>query len=389
MRFTVAGRIQNLPEQFFVKIVKQTEAAMAQGRDVINLGRGNPDQPAPSNVVEAACRATRDPLTHGYSPFPGLRGLREAGARYYRTHFGVELDPDREVCILIGSKIGLVELPLCYLEPGDLCLMPDPGYPDYWSGVALAGGRMATMPLLKENRFFPDYRAIDPMTANQTKLMFLNYPCNPTAVAAGPEFFAETVAFAARHNIIVAHDLAYGELVYDGRQPVSFLQAPEAKEVGVEFYTFSKSYNMAGWRLGLAAGNAEVISSLTLIQDHLHCSQFPAIQRAGIEALDGPRDSLAALVDLYQERRNTLVEASRSIGWMIPPADGTFYCWAPVPKGFDSTSFSEFLLEKAGVMVAPGIGFGQAGDNYVRVSLCLTKERISEAIDRIRKLKVF
>lgn len=389
MKFPTAGRMQNLPEQFFVKIVRQTEAALVQGRDIINLGRGNPDQPTPSNIVEAACLAARDPLTHGYSPFPGLRGLREAGARYYKIHFGVDLDPDREVCILIGSKIGLVELPMCYLESGDLCLMPDPGYPDYWSGLALAGGRMATMPLLRENRFLPDYSAIDPAVAGQAKLMFLNYPCNPTAVGASPEFFLQTVEFAAKHNLIVAHDLAYGELIFDGRKPLSFLQTPGAKEVGVEFYTFSKSYNMAGWRLGLAVGNAEVISSLTLIQDHLNCSQFPAIQRAGIEALDGPRESLAALVDLYQERRDTLVEAARSIGWMIPPADGTFYCWAPVPKGFTSTSFCEFLLEKADVMVAPGIGFGEAGDNYVRVSLCVSKERIAEAMDRIRKLRIF
>lgn len=389
MKFPLAERMQNLPEQFFVKIVRQTEAALAEGRDVINLGRGNPDQPTPANVVEAACRAVRDPATHGYSPFPGLKALREAGARYYRTHFGVELDPDREVCILIGSKIGLVELPLCYLQPGDLCLIPDPGYPDYWSGVALAGGRMVTLPLLEENGFLPDYGAIDPATADRAKLMYLNYPSNPTAVAATPQFFAQTAEFAAKHNIIVAHDLAYGELVYDDHQPLSFLKTPGAKEVGVEFYTFSKSYNMAGWRLGLAVGNSEIISALTLIQDHLHCSQFPAVQLAAVEALDGPRDSLRALADLYQERRDTLIEEARAMGWMIPPAQGTFYCWAPVPPGFNSASFCECLLAKADVMVAPGIGFGLLGDRYVRISLCVSKERIAEAMNRIRRMKIF
>ncbi|MCL5045760.1 MAG: pyridoxal phosphate-dependent aminotransferase [Actinobacteria bacterium] len=384
-----AGRIGRLPTQFFVQLVKKTEDMISAGHDVINLGRGNPDQPTPPHIVDALSRAARDPATHGYSPFSGLRALREAAARWYRRRFGVELDPDREVAVLIGSKIGLVEISLCLLEKGDLCLMPDPGYPDYWSGVALAGGITETMPLVRSNGFLPDYDAVAPSTADRARLMFLCYPNNPTSAGADLAFFRRTAGFVARHGIVVAHDLAYGELVFDGRRPVSFLQAEGAKEVGIEFYTLSKTYNMAGWRIGFAAGNSEVIRAITLIQDHLHVSQFPAVQLAAIEALEAPQDCVRDLIALYQERRDAFVSGARRIGWPVEPCCGSFYCWARVPEGYTSAEFADLLLSRAQVAVAPGVGFGRHGDGYVRISLTTTKDRIAEAVERVGRLEIF
>lgn len=389
MGFKIPDRIRRLPRQFFVELVAGAEARMAAGHDVINLGRGGPDLPTPPHIVDRLCHAARDPRTHGYSPFSGLRSLREALARWYEYKFGVHLDPDREVAILFGSKTGLVEISLCVLEAGDTCLMPDPGYPDYWSGVALAGARTLSMPLVASNHFLPDYDSLSAADLRSARLMFLNYPCNPTATVAPLEFFRETVAFAARHGIIVAHDLAYGDLVFDGRRPVSFLQAEGAKEVGVEFYTLSKSYNMAGWRVGFAAGNARVIEAITTLQDHLFVSLFPAVQTAAIEALLGEQGCVADLVRTYQERRDTLIDGLLATGWEVPRPEGTFYAWLPVPRGFTSREFTGYLLEKADIVVAPGTGFGPVGEGYVRASLTAPRERIAEAVQRIRSLPLF
>lgn len=385
-RFPIAARVTGLPTHFFVELVKRAEAAIAAGRDVINLGRGNPDRPTPPHVVAALQQAAADPANHGYPPFSGLAALRRAVAGWYLRRFGVRLDSDRQVAVLIGAKVGLVEISLCLLEPGDVCLVPDPGYPDYWSGIAMAGGRMAFMPLRAENRFLPDLGAIEPAVAGAARLMFLNYPCNPTAVTAPPEFFAEVVRFADRYRVAVAHDLAYGDLVFDGQPARSFLSTPGALEVGVEFGTFSKTYNMAGWRIGWAAGNEELIGALVRIQDHLHVSQFPAIQQAAIAALEGPQDCVAELVALYQRRRDRLVEAAARAGWRIPAPQGTFYAWAPVPRGYTSQSFADLLLDRADVVVAPGAGFGPSGDGYVRLSLATDEARLVEAMERAARV---
>jgi aminotransferase len=384
-----AQRLRRLPSQLFARLVASTQSLQSAGHDVINLGQGNPDLPTPAHVVAAAHRAVDNPATHKYSPFGGLKVLREAAATWYESEFNVALDPETEICILIGAKLGLQEISLCLLDEGDICLMPDPGYPDYSSGVALAGGHAFPMPLLAEHRFLPDLSAIPKEVAQAAKLMFLNYPTNPTGAIASPAFFREVVAYAGEHNIAVAHDLAYGDLVFDSRERVSFLQAPGAKSVGVEFCTLSKSYNMAGWRIGFAAGNTAIISAMNLLQDHLNCSQWGAVQLAAVEALTGPQESVRALCAEYERRRDIWVAAAGEIGWELLPSAGSFFVWCPIPKNFTSESFADLLLRECHVVVAPGVGFGPAGEGYVRVSLTTAPERLREAAQRIGRLQVF
>jgi len=386
---TPARRMSRLPQQLFARLGGTTQALMRAGFDVINLGQGNPDLPTPAHVVEAARRAAADPVTHKYIAFGGLKTLKEAAARWYARHYEVALDSETEICILIGAKLGLQEISLCLLNEGDFCLMPDPSYPDYWSGVALAGARPYGMPLTAENHYLPDLTAIPEEVLLGAKLMFLNYPTNPTGAVANPAFFADVVEFARSNQIAVAHDLAYGDLVYDGRRPISFLQTPGAKEVGVEFFTLSKSYNMAGWRIGFVAGNREIIAAMNLLQDHLNCSQWGAVQVAAAAALDGPQDCVHELRAEYQRRRDTWVEAARSIGWAVEPTAGSIFVWCPVPQPFSSESFTDLLLQECHVVVAPGVGFGAAGEGYVRVSLTTPPERLAEAAQRIGRLGVF
>lgn len=384
-----AQRIQNLPNQLFAGLVKTAMTLQAAGHDVINLGQGNPDLPTPPHVVSALVAAAQDPANHRYCPFSGIPELKEAIAHWYQRRFAVELNPDREVCILIGSKIGLQEISLCYLEPGDLCLMPDPCYPDYWSGIALAGADMYRMPLLAANGFLPDLAAIPTAVAERAKLMFLNFPCNPTGAAIVPEALADVIAYCQKHDIWLVYDAAYCDLVYDGRRPFSLLQCPGGRGAGIEIQTLSKSFNMAGWRIAFAAGNAEVIGALNLIQDHLNCSQFPAVQRAAAAALLGPEDSVHALRATYEERRNAFVEACHEVGWPVPPPAGSFFVWCPTPPGYTAAQFSDLLLEKTHIVTAPGTGFGHAGEGYVRVSLCTDAQRLREAAGRIGALGIF
>lgn len=382
-------RLGRLPSQLFSRLIATTAALQAAGHNVINLGQGNPDLPTPAHVVETVRRAAIDPATHKYIPFGGLQVLKEAVAEWYAKQFNVALDPQTEVCILIGTKLGLQEISLCLLDEGDICLMPDPGYPDYWSGVALAGGRPYAMPLRSENRFLPDLNAIPKEVAESARLMFLNFPTNPTGAVADPAFFAQVVAFARQHQIAVAHDLAYGDLVFDGRDRLSFLQTPGAKEVGVEFCTLSKSFNMAGWRIGFLAGNREIIAAMNLLQDHINCSQWGAIQIAAAAALTGPQDSVRTLCAEYEQRRDTWVREARRIGWEIQPSAGSFFVWCPVPPPLTSESFTDLLLRECHVVVAPGVGFGPAGEGYVRISLTTGVGRLAEAAQRIGKLGVF
>jgi aminotransferase len=384
-----AERLHLLPAQLFARLVAATGKLQAAGHDVINLGQGNPDLPTPPHIVQALQAAAENPALHKYIPFGGLHRLKEAAAAWYSTTYNVDLDPETEVCILIGTKLGLQELSLSLLNEGDLCLMPDPGYPDYWSGVSLAGGRKHSMPLLADNRFLPNLSAIPKEVAQAAKLMFLNFPTNPTGAVAPPAFFQEVVAYANQHQIAVAHDLAYGDILFDGREQCSFLQTPGAKDIGVEFCTLSKSYNMAGWRIGFVAGNREIIRALNLLQDHLNCSQWGAIQEAAVVALTGPQDSVFDLRATYETRRNAWLKAAKSIGWEIDPPAGSFFVWCPVPKGFTSESFADLLLRECHVVMAPGVGFGPAGEGYVRVSLITTPQRLEEAAQRIGQLKVF
>lgn len=388
-RIEPARRLQALPEQFFAALVAKANARAATGSDIINLGQGNPDLPTPPHIVEALQQAAAKPSYHKYSPFRGYGFLKEAVARRYLEDYGVELDPEKEVAVLFGGKTGLVEISQCLLNPGDVCLVPDPGYPDYWSGVALAQAEMAFMPLTAENGFLPDYNRIEPETLRKAKLMFLNYPNNPTAAVATREFYRDTVAFARDHQIVVASDFAYGAIGFDGKRPTSFLETPGAKEVGVEFYTLSKSYNMAGWRVGFALGNADVIEMINLIQDHMYCSLFGGIQEAAAVALTGPQDSVKELAATYERRRDAFYGALERIGWKAAKPAGSFFCWLPVPEGYSSLSFANLLLEQADVVVAPGNGFGGAGEGYVRLGLLAPEERLVEAAERIGRLGIF
>ncbi|RHW43453.1 pyridoxal phosphate-dependent aminotransferase [Neobacillus notoginsengisoli] len=382
-------RLKKLPEQFFASLVKKVNKAIAEGRDIINLGQGNPDQPTPAHIVKALQAAAEDPQTHKYPPFRGLPELKEAAGAFYQKEYGVKLDPETEVAVLFGTKAGLVELPLCLLNEGDTMLLPDPGYPDYLSGVALANVEYETFPLKAENGFLPDYEAFPPDQKEKAKLMYLNYPNNPTGATADHAFFEKTVKFAKENQIVVVHDFAYGAIGYNGKKPVSFLEIEGAKDVGIEMYTLSKTYNMAGWRVGFAVGNPDIIEAINLIQDHLYCSLFPAVQKAAVAALTGDQTSVDELVERYERRRDTFVAACRDIGWKIQAPNGSFFAWLPVPEGFTSEEFADFLLEKADVAVAAGKGFGKHGEGYIRVGLLVDGERLKEAVNRIGKLNLF
>lgn len=389
MRIQPANIMEQLPTQFFSTLVAKVNKQMAKGYDIINLGQGNPDLPTPLHIVEELQKQAANPLHHKYPPFQGRIELKQAITYWYKQEFDVDLDPEEEVAILFGSKTGLVEICQVLLNPGDVALVPDPGYPDYWSGVAIAQARMAMMPLQKENNFLPDYRKLSQEDVDKAKLMFLNYPNNPTAVNAPIEFFEETIQFARKNEIVVCHDFAYGAISFDNKKPVSFLQAPGAKEVGVEFYTLSKTYNMAGWRVGAMVGNKELVRLINLIQDHYFVSLFGAVQMASVRALTDSQDCVRELVAVYESRRNALFDGLQEIGWQATPSQGSFFAWLPVPNGLGSIEFADLLLEQAHVVVAPGVGFGPTGEGYVRVALLSPEERLREAAKRIAKLGLF
>ncbi|OIK14841.1 LL-diaminopimelate aminotransferase [Bacillus sp. MUM 116] len=387
--FPPSNLLEILPKQFFASLVKKVGQYIKAGHDVINLGQGNPDQPTPKHIVEKLQEAAEKPLNHKYSPFQGYRYLKQAAADFYQREYGVSVDPDKEIAILFGGKAGLVEIPMCLLNPGDTILVPDPGYPDYWSGVALAQAEMVTMPLREENHFLPDYAELSQEVLTKSKLMFLNYPNNPTGAVATEKFFTDTVKLAKQNNLCVVHDFAYGAIGFDGQKPLSFLQVEGAKEVGIEIYTLSKTYNMAGWRVGFAVGNQSVISAIELLQDHLYVSLFGAIQEAAAEALTGPQDCVLEQNRLYERRRNVLIDGLRTIGWEVTAPKGSFFAWLKVPSGLTSEEFANLLLDEAHIMVAPGIGFGNFGEGYVRVGLLTDEERLKEAIRRISSLGIF
>lgn len=384
-----SDRLKKLPVQFFATLVNKVNKAVAEGRDIINLGQGNPDHPTPPHIVKALQTAAEDPQTHKYSLFRGLPELKVAAAEFYQKQYGVQLDPETEVAIVFGTKTGLVELPMCLLNEGELMLLPDPGYPDYLSGTVLANVQYETFPLKADNHFLPDYSAFSDRQKEAAKLMYLNYPNNPTGATANRAFFEETVAFAKANQITILHDFAYGAIGFDGKKPLSFLEIEGAKDVGVEMYTLSKTYNMAGWRVGFAVGNAEIIEAINLIQDHLYCSLFPAVQKAAIAALTEDQKCVEELVDRYEKRRNVFITACRNIGWNVEAPTGSFFAWLPVPEGFTSEGFADYLLDKADVVVAAGKGFGEYGEGYIRVGLLMDEDRLEEAVKRIEKLNLF
>lgn len=382
-------RLQQLPEHFFSTLVGKVAEQIEAGHDVILLGRGNPDQPTPPHIVEALKRAVDVPENHGYSPFRALPELKEAVAKFYKREYDVTLDPETEVAVLYGTKTGLVEIPLALLNEGETILLPDPGYPDYLSGVHLVNATLETIPLLEKNQFLPDYASLPERVKEAAKMMYLNYPSNPTAAVAPLSFFEETVEFAKARDIMVVHDFAYGGIGFDGKKPVSFLQADGAKDVGIETYSMSKTFNMAGWRVGFAVGNAQMIEAIHTLQDHLFIDIFPAIQHAAIEALGEDQSAVDELVAMYESRRNAFVQACHDIGWNVHAPEASFFAWLPVPAPHTSESFADLLLKEAHVAVAPGHGFGTYGEGFVRVGLLESEERLVEAVQRIAKLQLF
>lgn len=391
MEFEKSEILKNLPKQFFANLVIKVNKKIAEGVDVINLGQGNPDKQTPEYIVKSTQKWVASPQSHKYSLFRGQPDFKQAIADFYQEKYQTTFDPEKEVAVLGGSKTGLVELPLALMNPGDVFLLPDPGYPDYWSGATLGQVTFEKVPLLKENNFLPDLKSIPEELAKKAKFFYINYPNNPTGATATQEFYEELVAWAKKYEVGIISDFAYGAIGFDGEQPLSFMEIPGAKDVGIEFYTFSKTFNMAGWRVAFAIGNADIIDALNLIQDHLFVSIFPALQYAGIDALKAPeRDAeINKIVDRYETRRNAFIQAAEKIGWKAFVPKGTFYAWMEVPKGYSSEEFADLLLNEAGVAVAPGNGFGEYGEGYVRIGLLIEPERLEEAVDRIAKLNLF
>ncbi len=384
MRF--ADRIEKLPPYLFAQISKKVAAKKAEGIDVVSFGIGDPDLPTPGHILDALADASRDPANHRYPETEGLLDFRQAVARWYERRFGVTLDPEREVMSLIGSKEGIGHVALCFIDPGDVALVPDPAYPVYEIGTMFAGGSAYALPLLEENGFLPDLDAVPLDVASRAKLLWLNYPNNPTGAVADIGFFERAVAFAQKHGIAICHDGPYSEVAYDGYRPVSFLQAKGAMDVGIEFHSLSKSYNMTGWRIGMAVGNARIIDALMRVKSNLDSGAAQAIQRMAIAALDGPQNGIAEHNAIYQRRRDRVVDALRGLGLTVTPPKASLYVWARVPAGMTSASFAERLLDEAAVIVTPGNGYGPHGEGYVRLSLTLADDRIDEGLRRIAAL---
>lgn len=377
--------MQNLPPYLFARIEQKVAEAKEKGLDIISLGIGDPDQPTPKHIIDRMAKSIYDSANHQYPSSIGLLEYRQAVANWYRGRFGVELNPKTEVVTLIGSKEGIANISFAYLDKGDISLVPDPGYPVYSIGNLLAGGQTHIMPLLEQNGFLPILEDIPSDVAAKAKLMFINYPNNPTGAVADIDFFEKVVEFAKTYDILVCHDGPYSEVSYDGLRPVSFLQARGAKEVGIEFHSLSKTYNMTGWRIGWAAGNQQAVEVLARFKSNIDSGCFQAIQYAGIEALNGPQDCVEVMRGIYQERRDIAVARLQKMGWNVIAPKGSFYFWIPVPKGHTSASFAEMILEQAGVIVTPGSGYGKYGEGYFRIALTVDKARMEEAFDRIDK----
>ena len=387
-RIELADRLSQVPPYLFSEIDKAKRKAIEEGVDIINLGIGDPDIPTPENIVKALCETAPNPENHRYPSYEGMLELRREFSLYIKRRFGVQLDPATEVLTLIGSKEGIAHLPLGFVNAGDFVLIPDPGYPVYTASTVLAGGIPYYFPLLAENQFRPDFDLIDPQIAERSKLMFLNYPNNPTAATANKEVFEKAVEFAKRYNIIICQDAAYCELSLDEHTPVSILEVPGGKDVSIEFHSLSKTYNMTGWRIGFAVGNRDIISGLGRIKTNVDSGVFQAIQYAGMAALRTPAEIVTKNVAIYRERRDTLIDGLNSIGWDIPKPKATFYVWAQVPPGYTSSELCTTLLNKAGIVTTPGNGFGQNGEGYFRMALTVKKERLREAVNRIKNIKI-
>jgi LL-diaminopimelate aminotransferase len=383
-----ASRLDKVPPYLFAEIRRKVAEAKARGIDVISLGIGDPDQPTPDHIISELCRSIRDesdPDRHRYGGDCPVAEFPQAVAEWYGRRFGVELDPKAEVCTLLGSKEGIAHLAWAMVDSGDVTLVPEPGYTVYYTGTVFAGGTCHWMPLVKENAFLPDLTAIPRDVLKAAKLMWLCYPNNPTTAVAPREFLESAVKLARDNDLLICHDLAYGENSYDGYQAPSILEVDGAKEVAIEFNSLSKPFNMTGWRLAFAVGNPLAVEALTLLKDNVDSGVLRAIQFAGIQALTGPLDCLAELNERYRRRRDLVVDTLNQLGWDLEKPKATFYLWCPLPDGYTSSiEFAALLLDKAGVVVTPGIGYGPHGEGYFRISLTYPDDRIEEAVGRIR-----
>jgi LL-diaminopimelate aminotransferase len=386
LRIEKAERLKRLPPYLFKEIDRQKEQVRAKGIDIIDFGVGDPDLPTPPHIIEALKRSASDPANHRYPSYSGMGEFNAAVARWYDQRFNVDLDASTEVVTLIGSKEGIAHIPLAFINPGDVALVASPGYPVYHIGTQLAGGIPYFMDLLKEHRFLPDLEAISSEVTQKAKMMFINYPNNPTAAVATKDFFESVVAFAREHNIIVCHDAAYSEMAFDGYRPISFLEVDGAKSVGIEFHSLSKTYNMTGWRIGFAVGCADVIAALGQVKSNIDSGAFQAVQIAGITALEGDQACVEDMRQTYAERRDILVAGLRAMGLSVENPRATFYLWVEVPQGHTSVGFASLLLTEAGIVTTPGNGFGTAGEGYIRMALTVDREQIREAVERMSRL---
>ena len=386
MRIELAKRVDQIPSYLFAEINKKKEEFRKKGVDLIDLGIGDPDLPTPKPIIEKLKRAAEDPKNHRYPSYEGMIEFRTAVAGWYERRFGIKLDPRTEVLSLIGSKEGIAHIPLAFVNPGDYVLVPSPGYPVYRVSTLFAGGIPYFLPLRKMDGFLPRLFEIPKEVAEKAKILFINYPNNPTSAVAEKGFFEEVVAFARRFQIIVCHDAAYSEIAFGGYRPLSFLEVEGAREVGVEFHSLSKTFNMTGWRIGFAVGQAEVIAGLGRIKTNIDSGLFQAIQEAGIEALHHFDTPLSEIIRIYESRRDVMLKGLRQIGLEVEESKATFYLWIQTPRGYSSAQFATLLLEKAGIVATPGNGFGEEGEGYIRMALTVEENRLKEAIERLRKI---
>ncbi|MDZ4874108.1 MAG: LL-diaminopimelate aminotransferase [Chroococcidiopsis cubana SAG 39.79] len=380
-----ADRVRALPQYVFARLDELKAKAREQGIDLIDLGMGNPDGAAPQPVIDAAIAALKNPANHGYPPFEGTASFRRAITNWYHRRYGVNLDPDSEALPLLGSKEGLGHLAIAYINPGDVVLVPSPSYPVHFRGPIIAGGEIYSLILKPENDWLIDLAAIPDAVAEKAKILYFNYPSNPTAATAPREFFEDIVAFARKYEILLVHDLCYAELAFDGYQPTSLLEIPGAKDIGVEFHTMSKTYNMAGWRVGFVVGNSHIIQGLRTLKTNLDYGIFAALQTAAETALQLPDEYLHQVQERYCRRRDFLIQGLAELGWNIPKTKATMYLWIPCPPGMGSTDFALSVLQQTGVVVTPGNAFGVGGEGYVRISLILECDRLGEALRRFKQ----
>ncbi len=384
----LSGRMEKLQPYPFVEILQKIDEKRAKGEDVISFAIGDPDIPTPAHIIDSLCRAARDPANHHYPQTAGLPELRQAIAGWYERRFGVSLDADKEVLPVIGAKEGVAHIALCFIGSEDVTLVPDPAYPVYSVCTMLAGGEPYYMPLIEENDFLPDLDNIADSVLKRAKLLWINYPNNPTGAVANLDFFNKVVKFAEQHNLAICHDGPYTEVTFDDYKPVSFLQADGAKETGVEFHSLSKSYNMTGWRIGMVVGNATMVDALKRIKSNLDSGIPQAIQHAAIEALTGPQDCIQEHNVIYQRRRDLIIDVLNDIGLEAKPPRAGLYIWAKVPEGYTSTEFANNLIEKAGVVVTPGVGFGRNGEGYIRLSLTVPDVQVVKALSRLAEWRI-